>query len=52
MRLSAYLPTWTHGLSWGLDPRWPDMVERARRLEAIGLDGIWVADQMQQVFVW
>jgi Luciferase-like monooxygenase len=50
VRVSVYLPNWTHGLAWGARPRWPDLVAAAKDLEAGGYDGLWVADQIMQEF--
>lgn len=50
MRVSAYLPNWTHGLAWGSRPRWAELAAVARELEAAGFDGLWTADQILQEF--
>lgn len=50
MRVSVYLPNWTNGLAWGARPRWPELAAAAKDLEAAGLDGLWVADQILQEF--
>lgn len=50
MRVSVYLPNWTNGLAWGELPSWSELVATARRLDEMGVDGIWVADQMRQAF--
>jgi hypothetical protein len=50
LRVSAYLPNWTDGLALGEQPRWAELVEAARSLEEMGIDGIWVADQLLQEF--
>lgn len=50
LRVSAYLPNWTNGLALGGQPRWAQLVEAARSLEEMGIDGIWVADQLLQEF--
>lgn len=50
LRVSAYLPNWTNGLAHGRQPRWPELAATAEWLEEIGVDGLWVADQLRQEF--